>query len=102
MTINFTNYGKFSITFFYDDDTRAIFDGNGEGYTLKEGADFIAQNMENSLSIISADIVDIETGEVVAIIEKDEDDTAEEWYDYRDDYDECGYNPYMGCYDFDC
>ena len=22
--------------------------------------------------------------------------------EYFDDYDECGYNPYMGCYDFDC
>lgn len=26
----------------------------------------------------------------------------EEDYDYKDDFDECGYNPYMGCYDFDC
>ena len=26
----------------------------------------------------------------------------EEDYDYEDDFDECGYNPYMGCYDFDC
>ena len=23
-------------------------------------------------------------------------------YNYEDDFDECGYNPYMGCYDFDC
>lgn len=22
--------------------------------------------------------------------------------DIDDDFDECGYNPYMGCYDFDC
>jgi hypothetical protein len=22
--------------------------------------------------------------------------------DYEPNYDECGYNPYMGCYDFDC
>ena len=22
--------------------------------------------------------------------------------DYFDDYDEVGFNPYMGCYDFDC
>jgi hypothetical protein len=21
---------------------------------------------------------------------------------YEPDYDECGFNPYMGCYDFDC
>lgn len=28
-------------------------------------------------------------------------DEAEE-EDWEDDVDECGYNPYMGCYDFDC
>lgn len=22
--------------------------------------------------------------------------------EYYDDYDECGFNPYMGCYDYDC
>lgn len=22
--------------------------------------------------------------------------------DYEPDYDECGFNPYMGCYDYDC
>ena len=29
---------------------------------------------------------------------------SEEFFDYEveDDSDECGYNPYMGCYDFDC
>ena len=28
----------------------------------------------------------------------------EDFFDYKveDDFDECGYNPYMGCYDFDC
>ncbi len=28
----------------------------------------------------------------------------EDFFDYEveDDFDECGYNPYMGCYDFDC
>lgn len=30
---------------------------------------------------------------------EDELDEFEEW---DDDVDECGYNPYMGCYDFDC
>lgn len=29
----------------------------------------------------------------------DEDEDPEDW---EDDVDECGYNPYMGCYDFDC
>lgn len=29
----------------------------------------------------------------------DEDFESQDW---EDDVDECGYNPYMGCYDFDC
>jgi len=28
-------------------------------------------------------------------------DTPEDWVD-EPDVDECGYNPYLGCYDFDC
>ena len=105
MTVNFENYGKFFISFTYDDGTTDYYEGNGEGYTLKESADFISTNIENSLSIVSADIIDAKTGEIVAIIERDEEDSydqEEEWYDYRDNYDEIGYNPYMGCYDFDC
>lgn len=39
------------------------------------------------------------TGEVIAECTADEDENFE---DYEDDVDECGYNPYMGCYDFDC
>lgn len=100
MTINFENYGKFLITLYYDDDTRDNYDGQGEGYTLKEAADFISSNMENGFSVVSADIVDAETGEIVAIIEREETDELDDYYE--PDYDECGYNPYMGCYDFDC
>ena len=33
---------------------------------------------------------------VLCDLEDDEPD------DINDDFDECGYNPYMGCYDFDC
>ena len=106
MTIDFGNYGKFFITLAYDDDTHENFDGNGEGYNLKEAADFISQNMENSLSILFADIVDFETGEIVATIENEE--QIEEWHDYsgeewrEDPFMEYGYDPYMGCYSDDC
>ena len=105
MIINFENYGKFLITLYYDDDTRDNYDGQGEGYTLKEAVDFISSNMENGFSVVSADIVDAETGEIVAIVEREEtDELDDDWYadEWRDDYDECGFNPYMGCYDFDC
>jgi len=27
---------------------------------------------------------------------------GDEFFDYEPDVDECGFNPYMGCYDFDC
>lgn len=108
MTINFENYGKFLITLRYDDNTYDNYEGCGEGYTLKEAADFISQNIENSLSIVSADIVDAETGEVVAIIEAEDEDHSEEWYDWRDEewredpFMEYSYDPYMGCYSEDC
>ena len=31
-----------------------------------------------------------------------DDDDDEDCDDYYDDVDECGFNPYMGCYDYDC
>lgn len=109
MTINFEHYGKFFISFTYDDGTTDYYEGDGEGYTLKEGADFISANIEDSLSIVSADIIDAETGEIVAIIEKEDEDSCdyeEEPYfghDWRDDeFLEFGYDPYMGCYSDDC
>lgn len=30
------------------------------------------------------------------------DEDEEDFEDWEPDVDECGYNPYMGCYDFDC
>lgn len=44
-------------------------------------------------------------------LEWDEDDVREEWTfqvvetsdeDYEPDYDECGFDPYEGCYTYDC
>ncbi len=106
MTINFEHYGKFFISFTYDDNTIDYYEADGEGYSLKEAADWISENMENSLSIVSADIIDAETGEIVATIEKDEEDFIEDYeppYTWIEkDYDEMGFNPYIGCYDFDC
>lgn len=31
-----------------------------------------------------------------------DEDEEEDHEDWEDDVDECGYNPYMGCYDYDC
>lgn len=35
--------------------------------------------------------------------EEEEEDYEDDFdYDFRDEYLEIGFNPYMGCYDFDC
>ena len=45
-----------------------------------------------------ANLVDGETGEVIA--------SSDDWDDYDSDYepdcDECGFDPYEGCYTYDC
>lgn len=49
----------------------------------------------------SADVIDEETGEILFTLSRDDDDEEEEYF--PDDWmDEVGYNPYMGCYDYDC
>lgn len=35
------------------------------------------------------------------IFEEEEDEESDD-DDYEDDVDETGFNPYMGCYDYDC
>lgn len=47
---------------------------------------------------ICASLVWVDSGEVVACSD-DEDDYDR---DYEPDIDECGYDPYMGCYTGDC
>ena len=45
-----------------------------------------------------ANLVDGETGEVI--------ESSDDWDDYDKDYepdaDECGFDPYEGCYTYDC
>lgn len=94
MTINFENYGKFIVYGTADEYTIEW----GEG-TLKECTDFIEKKMEEDYSINECAICDAETGEVIATITRDDE---KDDYEYEPDYDECGFNPYMGCYDFDC
>lgn len=103
MTIHFENYGNFSVTLHYSDVANVYYEC-ATGYTLKECTDFIENRMNENSDCISADIVDIYTGEIVAIIENEEEEIEQEnWYDYRDDYfDEVGFDPYMGCYSDDC
>lgn len=46
----------------------------------------------------TANLVDGETGEVIA----SSDDWDDYDGDYEPDYNECGFDPYAGCYTFDC
>ena len=50
------------------------------------------------------DVVDSTTGEVLltAVPDDEVNETEEEEYEPDDEYSELGFNPYMGCYDFDC
>ena len=41
-----------------------------------------------------ANLVDGETGEVI--------ESSDDWEDYEPDADECGFDPYEGCYTYDC
>lgn len=98
MTITFENYGKFYLALEYADGTELTY--ASETSTLKECIDFIENKMAEDLTVVQAYLVDANTGEVVATIERENEDFIDDYYE--PDYDECGYNPYMGCYDFDC
>ena len=43
------------------------------------------------------EVIDLDNGIVVYSVED-----ADDNYDYEDDVDETGFNPYEGCYDYDC
>jgi len=105
MTITFENYGKFYVGLNYVDGTELTYGGTKEPMNLKDAMDFIEEKVSEDLTIIDAFLCDAETGEIVATLERENEDFADEdWYadEWRDDYDEVGFNPYMGCYDFDC
>lgn len=105
MIINFENYGHFFFTMNLDDDNGTFTYEQEGGFTFKEIFDFLEYKMKENPIIATVDIIDCETGEIVATVERDEEDVAEEdWYsdEWEPDCSECGFNPYSGCYDLDC
>jgi hypothetical protein len=85
--------------------------GTAEFKTLQVGKDFVAENNRiTSAEIFCGDkwwvyehgqwmaYQDVSTGGEIA----DEDWEDEPHWSDRIDTDECGYNPYMGCNDWDC
>jgi len=106
MTVTFENYGNFYVGLNYTDGTELTYGGDeSKPMNIKEAMDFLEEKMREDLTVINAFLCDAETGEIVATLERENEDFADEdWYadEWRDDYDEVGFNPYMGCYDFDC
>lgn len=70
-----------------------------EGYTRLEDAVNRVSECWDEGSGMTADIVDAETGEVLLHFEDEERD-PDDWDE--DPWDEMGYNPYTGGYDWDC
>ena len=102
MTVTFENYGNFYVGLNYTDGTELTYGGDeSKPMNLKEAMDFLEEKMREDLTVIDAFLCDAETGEIVATLERENEDYLDDEY-YEPDYDECGYNPYMGCYDFDC
>lgn len=66
--------------------------GTEIAYECYEGMEKVALATGKTLSL-----VDKETAETVAFF-----DPNEEEEEYYDDYDECGFDPYCGCYTYDC
>lgn len=67
-------------------------------------ADRTAQELSLGDGISEAMVCDEEGVIVRVYVNGNEVDIAEymSYNDYDDDIDECGYNPYIGCYDDDC
>ena len=72
-----------------------------EGFkTLQQAIDFIVDRWDSD-GPIQCHIVDCDTGEILADFTQD-DEVEEDFTDYDYDMMECGYNPYLGTFDWDC
>lgn len=99
MRITYENYGQLAITFHFDDGDANTYAEIG-GYTLKECMMFIENRLNDQPHITSADVWDMTTGEIIMTVYPDEsEDPEEEPTEWNED---CGFNPYEGCYDYDC
>lgn len=99
MTINFENYGHFYCSLSYADGGVVDFRNEAMPNNLRECVDFIEYKMEQDTTITRGIICDWDTGEIVATIERDNEDFADSDWNYSED---CGFDPYMGCYTDDC
>ena len=75
-----------------------IYIGNRE-ITEVAGYDFAWETYRKTCELADllgeiAHLVDGETGEII--------ESSEDWEEYEPDVDECGFDPYEGCYTYDC
>ena len=102
--MNFMNYGHFYCTVYvYDEifgESRVEY-GTIGGDGLKVCVDFIEATMAQNPNAYAADICDAETGEVVATFDSEPEEVERDWEE--GDWDrEMGFDPYEGCYTWDC
>ncbi len=84
--------------------------GNTEGIALFSDAvprevmvDFIDSLWANCADDISyCNVIDMDTGEVIHDRDSWDEPDAEDWPDMSQYNEDCGFDPYMGCYTDDC
>lgn len=70
-----------------------------EGFkTLQQAVDYVVDYWDTD-GEIRVCIVDCDTGEILVQFSQDDEDEVP---DYDDDMIECGFNPYLGTFDWDC
>ena len=101
MIITYSNYGQFSVSITYENGLQVDY-SKPNGMGLEECMTLASDKMTDDLTITCIDIIDINTGEIAVVFDRDNEDFYD---DYLEDtyYDgEDGFNPYLGCYDYDC
>lgn len=103
MTIKFENYGHFYCSLAYSNNNVIDLRDDAMPHDLRECTDFIEYKMGQDTTIVLGIICDWDTGEVVATIERENEDFAD--FDPDPDWgynEDMGFDPYLGCYTDDC
>ena len=92
------------INYYYSTSAIIIFNDEFE-LKIDDSLDNIVCKIEwafREYDFTKAEVIDSKTGELLVTVDDDNFSDEEEDEDFEPDYDECGFNPYMGCYDYDC
>lgn len=102
MTVYFENYGNFYCSLCYATGEIITPTYSRAPSTLKDCMEYLQEQMDNDTTITQGVLCDSMTGEIVMTIVRDNEDFLEDCdsdWDYNED---CGFDPYMGCYTDDC